>query len=1232
MLSRVRPLLAACEKAAAARGKKKFAKDITPPIKGKVTTAIVDGELVELQPGVLISSLRKIGKGIPSVCWHPDIKTSGGRCRVCCCEVNGKIVPTCDFDVGMVKEVVTNTTELRQMREAALDLVPHDDVLTELEDEVTDEEAYVKRMMKTTGNAVDTIPLRKKSKYVLRHPEKCTHCGLCSAMCQQVQGVGAIADVRQPTGEGSIVEAFHNANLPDSECVSCGQCVNVCPTGALEEASEVDMVLAAMQDHKKVKVLQFAPAVRLALAEEFGYSPGERSLSKEMVEAARLLGDRTNVNVFDTNFTADLTIIEEGNELIERLRRVLTGEKKLGVDDMETALPMITSCSPGWILFCEKNYHDLIPNLSSCKSPQQMSGALTKHYWAKKEGLDPKDVCSISVMPCVAKKAEKERSEFATNGVPDVDHVITTREFAKLCRMREIDPTKLEGEDFDTPYGISTGAGLIFGVTGGVMEAALRTAYEVITGREVPFRRLDIKEVRGMQGVKEASVLLADVKPEFSFLEGVELKIGVAHGLSNARRLMDRIREAKSQGQDPPYHFVEVMACPGGCIGGGGQPKPTSWEIKMKRAKLVYEGDAEQKMRKSHENPEVLQLYKDFLTEPLGHNSHHLLHTKYKAREPESSSLIASPEAAEIRKKLLQWKHPKNSRYGLTNVFCELVDEYGHISDAAVAAVASHVGATPVAIDSIISHYHFYPRKSVTESMLFLCECLSCRTKGSGLIKRAVRARGITVQTVQWLGWCTNGAPAAFVKKRGDENIHPLLNLTPDDARIQSLEAMQQIDAPSMAVRFQLHPIAKRIARSDTPAVINNITLRREDRVFFAETGQCPVSHYIWNMSADQILQQIKISGLRGCGGAGFPTHIKLAGCRSRRGKLDDKFVVVNADEGLPCTFKDFVILSDPSARMRMIVGMCTVAKLVGARHCMLYLRYEYKNIKKDLEASFKLYTSQLNPGAAHLTFKVILGGGPYVCGEETALFESCEGRAPQARCHRTTFTTEHGLFGKPTAVNNVETLTWIPSILYHGGKNFKDLGVRGEDGLKLFSVSGHVAAPAVAEMPMGSTLAEILSAVCPEVPHDDIAGIEVGGICEKLQVLQDTSVLDQPLSLTGKPGTLPGAGSIVVFRRSFGFDKARVYQAKAKFANKESCQLCTPCRDGTGLFRRHVKQVVTKPRSVYGKFRQEQIELYTAMEKLSNCGHGKAVGKMARELVEQLTKRIPPHASLSLP
>jgi len=431
---------------------------------------------------------------------------------------------------------------------------------------------------------------------LVRDMEKCILCRRCVAVCQQVQGVSALGPINR--GIDTIVAPVGGCELNSVACTLCGQCVHVCPVGAIYEKDDTQKVWSALADPTKHVVVQTAPAIRVAIGEEMGLEPGALVTGK-LVAALRRLGfDK----VFDTDFSADLTIMEEGHELIHRLQNGGT-------------LPMITSCSPGWIKFIEHFYPELLDHLSTCKSPQQMFGALAKTYYAQKAGIDPKDIFVVSIMPCTAKKFECGREEMTDSGYPDVDVVLTTRELGRMLREAGINFATLPEEEFDAPLGISTGAGVIFGATGGVMEAALRTVYEVVTGKELP--SVDFTEVRGLEGIKEATI----------DLDGQKVKVAVAHGLANAKKILELIKEGKAD-----YQFIEVMSCPGGCIGGGGQPIPTNKEVIKKRLAAIYDADKGMKLRKSHENPAVKALYEEFLGKPLGEKSHHLLHTHYVKR------------------------------------------------------------------------------------------------------------------------------------------------------------------------------------------------------------------------------------------------------------------------------------------------------------------------------------------------------------------------------------------------------------------------------------------------------------------------------------------------------------------------------------------------------------------------------------------------------------------------
>jgi NADP-reducing hydrogenase subunit HndD len=468
---------------------------------------------------------------------------------------------------------------------------------------------------------LDLVPFHnysidRSSPSFIKDDSKCIRCQRCVRTCSQLQYISAIAVANK--GLHQKISSFHDRPMSHVVCTNCGQCVNRCPTGALVEKAYIDQVWDAIYDPEKHVVVQTAPAVRVALGEDLGYDPGERVTGK-MVTALRQLGFDS---VLDTDFTADLTIMEEGTELLTRLKKVLVD------GDTKTSLPMFTSCSPGWIKFIEHKYPEFLSNLSTCKSPQQMFGALTKTFFAQKKKIDPSKIVSVSVMPCTAKKYEADRPEMRSSGFKDIDFVLTTRELAVMIKQAGIDFKNLEPSNYDSIMGDSTGAAVIFGSTGGVMEAALRTAYEIVTGREVPFKNLNITPVRGLEGVKEATVKIEGCTADWKFLEGAELKVAIAHGLTNANKLMKEVRAGKS-----PYHFIEIMACPGGCIGGGGQPIPTSMDIRKKRMEAIYSEDEHMTLRKSHENPDVIAIYKEFLGKPNSHVSHELLHTHYTERD-----------------------------------------------------------------------------------------------------------------------------------------------------------------------------------------------------------------------------------------------------------------------------------------------------------------------------------------------------------------------------------------------------------------------------------------------------------------------------------------------------------------------------------------------------------------------------------------------------------------------
>jgi iron-only hydrogenase group A len=573
----------------------------------------------------ILDAAKKLGFRIPTLCHHPDLCVAG-NCRVCVVEQKGaRTLPAaCATPVSEGMELFTNSAKVRQARKHVVELLLSEHrsdctscykngkcELQELAIEYRINEDTFLKLVEEKGYTIDDL-----SPSIIKDDEKCIRCQRCVRTCTELQSVSALAVINK--GEDQKIATFMDKPMHSVVCTNCGQCVTHCPTGALTEKNYIDQVWDVINDPKMHVVVQTAPAVRIGLGEDLDLSPGNRVTGK-MVAALRRLGFDS---VLDTDFTADLTIMEEGTELLTRLKKALV-EK-----DTETALPMTTSCSPGWVKFIEHKFPEYLPNVSTCKSPQQMFGALAKTYYAQKKGMKAENMVSVSIMPCTAKKYEANRPEMRDSGYQDVDYVLTTRELAAMVRQAGIDFGQLEDENYDSIMGDSSGAAVIFGATGGVMEAALRTAYEIVTGREVPFDNLNITPVRGLTGVREAKVKIEDVKPEWGFLEGAELSCAIAHGLSNANKLMKKVKSGEME-----YHFIEIMACPGGCLGGGGQPMPVSNEIRQARMDAIYEEDSSLKIRKSHENPEVQALYEDFLGEPLGHKSHELLHTHYKGRK-----------------------------------------------------------------------------------------------------------------------------------------------------------------------------------------------------------------------------------------------------------------------------------------------------------------------------------------------------------------------------------------------------------------------------------------------------------------------------------------------------------------------------------------------------------------------------------------------------------------------
>lgn len=572
-------------------------------------TLTIDGKEVKAPKGsTVLEAAKSAGINIPTLCFLKDINEIGA-CRMCIVDVGARsFQAACMYPVSEGLKVTTNSPKIRETRRVTLELIlsAHEKkCLTcvrsrscELQKLASD---FNLKEVRFEGE-LHSFPIDDLSHSVVRDPNKCVLCRRCVSVCKNVQTVSAIETTDR--GFQTIVASPFHMPLKDTPCVNCGQCIVVCPVGALREKSSVEQVWDALINKDLHVVVQTAPAVRAGLGEEFEYPIGTRVTGK-MVAALKKLGFK---KVFDTDTAADLTIMEEGTELVDRIKS-------------NGKLPLITSCSPGWIKFCEHFYPDMLENLSTCKSPQNMFGAVLKSYYAEKMGIDPAKLFVVSVMPCTAKKYEAERPELASTGYPDIDEVLTTRELAEMIKEAGIDFRNLPDEQFDDPMGEATGAGVIFGATGGVMEAALRSVPFLLTGKDDD--NVDIKVVRGVDAVKEAEVEVA----------GVKIKAAVVHGLGNARKVLDKIRAGEAD-----YHFIEIMACPGGCVNGGGQPiQPASVrneiDIRAERAKAIYAEDEANTLRRSHHNPKVLKMYEEYFEKPGGHKSHKLLHTHYVPRE-----------------------------------------------------------------------------------------------------------------------------------------------------------------------------------------------------------------------------------------------------------------------------------------------------------------------------------------------------------------------------------------------------------------------------------------------------------------------------------------------------------------------------------------------------------------------------------------------------------------------
>jgi len=572
----------------------------------------INGRSISVPAGTSILKAAKLaGSTIPTLCYHSDLEP-WAACGICVVKIEGnpRMVRACSTLVSAGQNYITNDPEIHTIRKTVIELTLADhpqDCLTcgrnqtcELQRLAAD---YGIREIPFDRN-VKRLPKDESTPSIVLDPSKCIQCGRCAQVCQQLQDVWALEFIGR--GEDTRLMPVSGLLLNDSPCIKCGQCSAHCPVGAIYEKDETTQLMDAIMDETKHVAVQMAPAVRVAIGEAFDMKPGEIVTGK-IYAALRRLGVDV---VFDTNFSADLTIMEEGSEFVER---VVNGKG---------ALPQLTSCCPAWTDYMEKYYPDMIPNFSTAKSPMMMQGAITKTYYAENKGIDPKDIYSVAIMPCTAKKFERIRDEnMQSSGVDDVDLVLTTRELARLIKTAGVDFANLEPEECDSPIGAYTGAATIFGVTGGVMEAAVRSAYYLITKEELA--DVNITAVRGMDGVKVGEV---DIK-------GTKVKVAIAHGMANVKAVLDEIRAAKEAGAEPPYHFVEVMACRGGCIAGGGQPYGTEDEVRDQRIAGIYRDDEQSTIRCSHQNPDITKIYADYLETPLSKKSHHLLHTHYTPRK-----------------------------------------------------------------------------------------------------------------------------------------------------------------------------------------------------------------------------------------------------------------------------------------------------------------------------------------------------------------------------------------------------------------------------------------------------------------------------------------------------------------------------------------------------------------------------------------------------------------------
>ncbi len=670
----------------------------------------IDNRLVEVTGGTtVLAAAQSLDIKIPTLCHmhlHDlDYDNKPGACRICVVEIDGRrsLAPSCKTECtdGMV--VKTHSPRVLNARQAVMELILSNhpnECLECTKNGYCDLQSVSSdlRIRKIRYHGAVSQFNKDVSCSIVRNMNKCIRCRRCETACNVIQSVGALSAVNR--GFDSVVSTAFDRAISHTNCIHCGQCVAICPTGALTEHSHIADVLKAIADPTKVVIVQTAPSVRVGLGKDFGYAG--QLVTGKMVTALRQLGFDY---VFDTDFTADLTIMEEGTELLERLESHLKGDAKV-------EFPLMTSCCPGWVGFVEKHYPELLPHLSTAKSPQQMFGAVAKNYFATRMGLRREDMVVVAVMPCVAKKYECMRPEFQRDGTPDVDISITVRELARLIRYANIDFARLEDGEFDAPLGESTGAGVIFGATGGVIEAAVRTAYEVETKKALP--RIDFTELRGLAGIRSATI-------DF---DGIPIHIGIAHGLANARKVVEEIKAGTS-----PYHAVEVMACPGGCIGGGGQPYHRGdIRVLLERQASLYAEDAGKPLRKSHENPYVQQLYREFLDKPCSSTSHKYLHTSYVNRREEHKPHLPPVQKQQIADICKEF----NFNHGeLINVLHRVQGTLGYLPLEVQEEIAAQLNIPASEVYGVVTFYSFFTMKPKGKYPISVCLGTACYVRGA---------------------------------------------------------------------------------------------------------------------------------------------------------------------------------------------------------------------------------------------------------------------------------------------------------------------------------------------------------------------------------------------------------------------------------------------------------------------------------------------------------------------